>query len=466
MNTILTTYKPKDVFIGDIPGKKALKVTEQQIIKITKQFAPGLKDFAQQFKGETLLQTAYNIWLYIKTHFQYTHDRAGTEQIRTPLRLLYDKKGDCEDFAIFAAAILFALGYHPVFYIVAFNGKPYFSHIFTVVDDVIIDGVMDSFNQMPPGVTKIKILDLQGNEKILNYNPMDIYVLQGIDPDVEYNDRYSAFIEDVAPYIAGITPDGDVLLPEEIADLVEQYHDYIKNPQLSGFSGLGSLRSWWHRTVQKVKDTVHKTASKVKRASKKVSNTFKKYGFAPARGAFLLLLKYNVFHLASKLYLGYLTKQQAQNLHLDLNEWQKLVDVRKRFEQLWQKAGGDISKLKQAVMNGRAKRWIQKHTINGLGVVATAGAAASAIAASAPFWKKLIDWLSKNVNWDKLFAKATTTAKKVYQTFVKDNHESKPIDTQSTQITNSPSTTSSIEPQNTNNIFSKILPFIPLLFIL
>jgi len=427
----------QNISLGSYSGKKALKVTLDTVVRIVNEDAPQFKSFARRFDGGNAYSTAYNIWRFLRNDIQYAHDAPGKEEIRHAARLLKDRRGDCEDFSIFAATILKALGYNPVFYVVAFNGKPNYGHIYVVVNGTVLDGVMDRFNVHPEGITKFKVVTLDGKEKTFYKNPeqMEVVELAGIE------DKYRQFTEDVAPFIIGWDKDGSPLFEAHIAPYIEQYLEYIEHPELSGLGDLGSVRDWFKRVTSSAKDTVKKATTavtnytnrvvtsakddlkKVVKASEKVNQTVKKYSFAAPRNAFLLLLRLNVFHLSSKLYIGYLTREQAQKINLDLAQWSKAVEVRKRFEKFWTAAGGSLDSLKKAIMEGRAKKWLAKQGIqlNGLGEPVTATAAATAVTTSAPFWKKLLDWFKEQgINWDKMFAKATDVAKNLYGRLTKN----------------------------------------------
>ncbi len=136
---------------------------------------------------------------------------------------------------------------------------------------------------------------------------------------------------------------------------------------------------------------------KIGKGIKKVVKAVVKYNPATMaiRGATLLILKTNMFKIASRLIYGYLTKEQAQEKNLDLNEWQKLVNARKKAEKFYTKLGGKSSKFKKAVVKGRAA----KKTGLQLGAVATGTAVAGS--GFIAFMKKILS----AINPMKLFKK-------------------------------------------------------------
>ena len=95
------------------------------------------------------------IWNYIKNNFIYLQDEFD-ETITAPYVLLETKKGDCDDFALFAKTCLDILGGWFTNYLLLGREKNQFTHIVCFAhrgkyllnynDPVIIDGANDQFN--------------------------------------------------------------------------------------------------------------------------------------------------------------------------------------------------------------------------------------------------------------------------------------------------------------------------------
>ena len=95
------------------------------------------------------------IWNYIKKNFTYVEDQYD-ETIAAPHILLEIKKGDCDDFALFAKTCLDILGGFFTNYLLLGRDKTGFTHIVCFAhrgkyflnynDPVIIDGASDEFN--------------------------------------------------------------------------------------------------------------------------------------------------------------------------------------------------------------------------------------------------------------------------------------------------------------------------------
>jgi hypothetical protein len=97
------------------------------------------------------------IWKYIKQNFTYIEDEYD-ETITAPYVLLDTKKGDCDDFALFAKTCLDILGGWYTNYLLLGRNLNEFTHIVTFAhrgkmllnynDPVIIDGANDEFNKI------------------------------------------------------------------------------------------------------------------------------------------------------------------------------------------------------------------------------------------------------------------------------------------------------------------------------
>jgi hypothetical protein len=192
--------------------------------------------------------------------------------------------------------------------------------------------------------------------------------------------------------------------------------------------GLGRLR---------LRKFFKKIGNKLKKAAKAVV----KYNPATItmRAATLLVLKTNLFKIASRLIYGYLTESQANANNLNLSEWKKLVDARKKAENFYVKMGGKASKFRDAIVKGKAA----KKTGLQLGVAATATTTAAASSFIA-FAKKIL----KAINPKNLFKKIKDKKDKSgNDTFVDEQDFDVPVDEADTSDTSS---TQLIRPRTMN----------------
>jgi hypothetical protein len=84
------------------------------------------------------------IWQYMKGNFQYMSDTFD-EVVISPARLLEIRKGDCDDFALFAHAILTMLAIDCKYMLLGSELNK-FSHIAVLSNGFVIDGANENFN--------------------------------------------------------------------------------------------------------------------------------------------------------------------------------------------------------------------------------------------------------------------------------------------------------------------------------
>ena len=139
------TVDVKDGMNDDI-----ISVLQKRIGEAVKEAKP----IAQLFKGYTRLETARNIWTWLRTKITYEKDPEGVQDIRMPRYFHYHKKGDCKSFTLNALAIwaniypedhihFFYAGYSP--------GTKTPTHVYAKIktatgSEIIIDGCWYFFN--------------------------------------------------------------------------------------------------------------------------------------------------------------------------------------------------------------------------------------------------------------------------------------------------------------------------------
>lgn len=133
--------------------------TKKLIAETCRQHWRDCMAIAKHLKGDSLLQSCFNLWHWLHYNIRYEYDHDGREEIRTPLRVWQDRaRGvDCDCLSVFAWCVLQCMGYNPAFELVAFKGRPQFSHIFVNCDGVVVDRVWFIFNNRPPLITKSEI---------------------------------------------------------------------------------------------------------------------------------------------------------------------------------------------------------------------------------------------------------------------------------------------------------------------
>jgi hypothetical protein len=69
-------------------------------------FAPLIMDLAEELRGANEIQSCENIWHFIKRNIKYVKDSPNKEQVRTPVRTLQDRKGDCDCMSVLTSSLL------------------------------------------------------------------------------------------------------------------------------------------------------------------------------------------------------------------------------------------------------------------------------------------------------------------------------------------------------------------------
>ncbi|MGR3221394.1 MAG: transglutaminase-like domain-containing protein [Candidatus Anammoxibacter sp.] len=102
---------------------------------------------SESFRGSTDMETARNIWEFLKREITYIPDGYWFQDIRLPSRFLVTSTGDCKSYSVFTAAILENLGVPFSLRYASYSNDPAPSHVYVVLSDgTVIDGVWHKFN--------------------------------------------------------------------------------------------------------------------------------------------------------------------------------------------------------------------------------------------------------------------------------------------------------------------------------
>jgi len=95
--------------------------------------------FAQQFR------TPYDVWLFTRNNFRYLRDDDQEQQIALPSASVRRIYNDCKSYSLFIASVCRALGHHVQF---RFGGNTpgRYSHIWTVINGIPVDGCARNYN--------------------------------------------------------------------------------------------------------------------------------------------------------------------------------------------------------------------------------------------------------------------------------------------------------------------------------
>lgn len=269
---------------------------------------------------------AKNLWSFLKKNVPYRIESDRKQTLRSPSAILSMLGGaDCKSYALFIGGVLDAIGRagKPIDWAYRFSSYRFFEpqpqHVFVVINpgtdkEIWVDPVLSSFNER-------KQYFYHKDKK-----PMALVAIAGVNQVGLFGSKKRKAAKAAA---AAATEPGTTPAP-----------------------------------AKKKKNIFQKAGDVLKKGGKVVL----KVGAAPSRNAFLLLVKLNVFGLATKL-------QQA---------FAKDADKINRF---WSSAGGNTNTLLKQVQQGAKKKRI-------LGSVAIGEpATAAAVAAATPLLVKIAEIL-------------------------------------------------------------------------
>lgn len=164
--------KPFGDYVAYIPQKKELQYSDRIRIpngttedtvyfmhEVVRNTLNDTKRLATWLKRESLKDTIQSIFDFVYNYIQYVPDSSFQEQVRRPLRTLWDRKGDCDCYSVLIASILTNMGIKYNFRIAAYFGRDYYQHVYVTIPTAsgyyVCDPVMDKcFTEKEP--TKFK----------------------------------------------------------------------------------------------------------------------------------------------------------------------------------------------------------------------------------------------------------------------------------------------------------------------
>lgn len=277
----------------------------------------------RELKHLSLEQACQRLWHFVKNHIAYNKDDWGTEQVRSPRRLWWDRQGDCDCYSVFIGAVLSLLD-HPfktVLRITKYK-QNHFQHIYPVVilpnqQEIILDCVTHSYNYEEPYSEKKDFT-------------MELNYLDGIDANTSFDELFSQEEEDLGRLFSKLKKKRAAKKAERKA-----------NPKEKG-------------RFKKVMGKVLNVANKVNP------------GAALLRAGVLAAMKLNFMKAAQRLKYAYLTPTQAQQQGADMAKYQRLVAIKDKIEKVFYGAGGKPVNFKNAVLKGKGNK-NQEVPLSGIG---------------------------------------------------------------------------------------------------
>lgn len=116
-------------------GAAGIGATLDTMVGFTREYRvnPAIRRLAEQIvaavPGKSWYGEAEAIQNWVRNNIRYTMDVADVEMLKTPLVLVMERFGDCDDMATLAGTLLSSIG-HPVRYVaVGSNGADY-DHVY------------------------------------------------------------------------------------------------------------------------------------------------------------------------------------------------------------------------------------------------------------------------------------------------------------------------------------------------
>jgi len=304
-------------------------------------------------------QTAYRLWNYYHTYFQYSPDRAGVEELRSPRRSYWDRTTgvDCDCFSTSLSCNFYNINAtDAALKIIRRKGEPDFSHIYMVWprlkgtvnwDDkttyYTIDPVVHTFNLEVDDIVEYKIYPMINSNPSLN--GIDIVTLDGLgNASTMKNDLMQVLSAGKAPNSYPLVAFAKALNiviedPSQIGNAMQLEQMWQKagytGPLYFGSGVNGFFKDAWNATTNVVKKVVDSGDDAAKKAKHIAAGGI----YVLAREALKQVIKYNVFGVAS--ILAYVAKT-------NISKYNETLDI-------WYKFGGDPATFTVFVKEGKTR---------------------------------------------------------------------------------------------------------------
>jgi len=130
---------------------------------------PFTSDFALSIQGDTIDDTCYNLWAWVRKNITYREDPDGRQDIQLPGALVAHGYGDCKSMGVFCASVLKNLyGNIYRYRFISQDPQSDLHHVYLVVTDergadIILDCVESHYDYEVPHV---KYKDMIAKSKI------------------------------------------------------------------------------------------------------------------------------------------------------------------------------------------------------------------------------------------------------------------------------------------------------------
>ncbi len=397
-----------------------------------------VEKLAQHLKGDSPLQSAFNVWYFLHENIIYNYDTEGQEEIRTPARSWADRLTgiDCDCLSVLTACLLFNMGYKPKFEIVGFNNNNCYSHIFVNLDGLAVDRVLPTFLKRPDGITNTKIMEipvfeLNGGDELINdcllngiyqstlkkvvdnANSNDIINLRKIEllNNLQNSDTNAFKLASILmPYVSLIDDDGNFYFTDSvIADSAELADNRLYELYTSGASD-SEKENFLKQFVSAFREIHIEVESGNKPfVNVKFQNVFSKPftvegnmiekklitlnpNFNRIKEAILFLLSVNYADLAKKIAVGLLPLDRVVNNGYNEEKWENAKIANAKLFEFWRLIGGDTALLIENIKDGYYNNLSGCKTLSGVDSIDETITTDIAVKRIGNFLTVMLDW--------------------------------------------------------------------------
>jgi hypothetical protein len=292
------------------------------------------KAIARLLKGRTIDDTCRNVWNFVYQHIQYQKDKDGVEQVRSPRRVWWERKGDCDCFTSFISSVLFAM-------------EPPIPHKYRITKYDKEDPSEIRWQHIYPIVPRNGRLGREFGRRS-EYIVLDC-VKDAFDTEQPYYEKQDFDCKMRLDYLDGLENEG--MEGTEVEYVIPPNVDAMDLAALYDEEQLGKA-GFLKKVAKKVGGAVKKVGKAIGKGIRFI-NRVANPATILLRNGFLLAMKTNFLRIAGKLRYAYLSEAQAQAKGMNMGAFKKLKGVLEKAEKIYTGAGGKKENLKQAVLKGK-----------------------------------------------------------------------------------------------------------------
>ena len=130
-----TPEEPRSTLRWIPEGAVGIGATLDAMVALARQYRTDMtiRRLAEQIvaavPGKSWYGEAEAVQNWVRNNVRYTMDVADVETIKTPVALLFDRFGDCDDMALLAGTLLSSIG-HPVRFVATGSNGTDYDHVY------------------------------------------------------------------------------------------------------------------------------------------------------------------------------------------------------------------------------------------------------------------------------------------------------------------------------------------------